>query len=433
MSGQKGPAPHVVVIGAGFGGLFAARSLASAGVHVTLIDRSNHHLFQPLLYQVATGLLAPEDIAVPLRAIFRDQPSVRILMGEVTRIDPARRLVHVESSHLTLTYDFLIVAAGARHSYFDAPQWEPMAPGLKTLTDALEIRRRILQSYETAGEGGRTKAPVFVVAGGGPTGVELAGTLAHMVHHTFAQDFPEVPATRTRIILAEAGPRLLPMFSNATSAYVSRSLAARGVEVRTGCPVRGVSPGSVQLGSERIRATLVLWAAGNRASSLGQDLGAQGDPNGRVRVNPDLSVPGEPNVFVVGDLAAAWDHDGKPLPSVAPVAIQEGRHAAAMILRRMRGRPATPFRYRGHGQMASLGRSDAVVEIGHFRAAGRLGWGLWLTVHIMTLVGFGRRALVLMRWASAYLADQPAARILLDGPKPHSRVAVTRRPPRPSA
>ena len=428
-----GERPHIVVIGAGFGGLFATRALVRANVRLTVIDRTNHHVFQPLLYQVATALLSPEDIAVSIRSVFSRNPHVRILMGEVTRIDPDRRLVHLGPTHLTVPYDFLVVATGARHAYFGSPEWEALAPGLKTLEDALDMRQEILSAYESAERDRHGKAPVFVVAGGGPTGVELAGTLAHMAHHTFARDFPHVNARRARILLAEAGPRLLSTFSPALAEHARRSLEASGVEVRTGCPVRDLSPGRVRLGEEWIRTTVVLWAAGNQASVLGRKLGAPTDRSGRVAVLPDLSVPDHPEIFVVGDLALSLDRDGHPLPGTAPVAIQEGRHAAAMIRKRLAGGPTRAFAYRGHGQMATLGKREAVVELGPLKVAGRLGWLLWLTVHLVALIGFQNRLLVLVRWAADYWADQPGARILFTGGSPRRPSHISSHPSRPSA
>lgn len=384
---------------------------------VTVIDRTNHHLFQPLLYQVASAVLSPEDIAIPIRAVLRRQARTRVLLGEVTRVDLDRRTVQLAQEATPVPYDYLILATGTRHAYFGHSDWEPLAPGLKTLSDALRMRRRILEAYEAAVRsralGGEARGPAFVIVGGGPTGVELAGAVVSMVRHSLARDRLGVDPDRTRVVLAEAGPRILASFSPVLSAYAAQYLGRLGVEVRVDCRVTQIAADHVQLADERIAGAVVLWAAGNEASPLGRQLGAT-DAHGRVQVLPDLSVHGHREVFVAGDLAAAADPWGIVLPQVAPVATQQGRHAAAMVVRRVQGRPTVPFRFHNRGQMATLGRSAAVAQIGRARITGPMGWLIWLLVHITALIGFQNRILVLVRWAAAYWADQPGARILFE-------------------
>ncbi|MCL6595387.1 MAG: NAD(P)/FAD-dependent oxidoreductase [Firmicutes bacterium] len=412
---------RVVVTGAGFGGLFAARALAGAPVDLTIVDRTNHHLFQPLLYQVAVGVLSPEDIAVPIRSILRRRRDVRVLMAEIAGIDLERRVVRLTPDASEIPYDYLVLALGARHAYFGHEGWEARAPGLKTLADALGIRHRLLGAYEAAervrADGvdlGSASEPVFVVVGGGPTGVELAGALAGIARRVLVREVRAVRPERTRVVLAEAGPRLLPALAPSLSEYTRRRLEALGVEVRLNCAVTALDDAGVTVGTERLPGAIAFWAAGNRASPVGSALGVATAAGGRVSVLPDLSLPGHPEVFVVGDLAGATDERGHLLPALAPVAQQQGRHAAAMIRRRLAGRPTLPFRYRDHGQMATLGRSAAVVQIGPLHVVGLIGWLFWLVVHIATLIGFENRLLVLVHWAAAYWFDRPSARILFD-------------------
>jgi NADH:quinone reductase (non-electrogenic) len=409
--------PHVVIVGGGFAGLNAARGLARRDVRVTLVDRRNHHLFQPLLYQVATAALSPADIAMPLRSILRDAARVRVLLADVEAVDLAARRVVLDEG--TLEYDALIVAAGAGHSYFGHDEWERLAPGLKTLEDALEIRRRLLLAFEAAErveDGAERRALLtFVVVGGGPTGVELAGAIAEIARHTIARDFRAIDPTQARVLLLEGGPRILASFPGDLAAAAARSLARLGVEVRTGALVTRITPDAVWVGGEQIRSRVVVWAAGVAGAPLARSLGVPLDRAGRVPVDPDLSVPGHPEVFVVGDLSAFPHQTGAPLPGVAPVAIQQGRTAAANAWRRLRGEPTRPFHYRDRGSMATVGRAAAVAAIGRVHLSGLPAWIAWLGVHIAYLIGFRNRFLVLFQWAWAYVTWQRGAR-LITGP-----------------
>jgi NADH:ubiquinone reductase (H+-translocating) len=409
--------PHVVIVGGGFGGLNAAQHLARRDVRVTLVDRRNHHLFQPLLYQVATAALSPADIAMPLRSILRDVARVRVLLAKVRAVDLAGRRVVLDEG--TLAYDALVLAAGAGHSYFGHDEWEPLAPGLKTLEDALEIRRRILLAFEAAeraDDGAERRALLtFVVIGGGPTGVELAGAIAEIARHTIARDFRAIDPTQARVLLLEGGPRILASFPEDLAAAAARSLARLGVEVRTGALVTQITPDAVWVGGEQIRSRAVVWAAGVAGAPLARSLGVRLDRAGRVPVDPDLSVPGHPEVFVVGDLSAFPHQTGAPLPGVAPVAIQQGRTAAANAWRRLRGEPTRPFQYRDRGSMATVGRAAAVAAIGRLHLSGLPAWIAWLGVHIAYLIGFRNRFLVLFQWAWAYVTWQRGAR-LITGP-----------------
>jgi NADH dehydrogenase len=406
--------PHVVVVGGGFGGLYASRALADRPVRVTLLDRRNHHLFQPLLYQVATAALNPSDIATPLRSILRRAGNVTVLLAEVQSVDLAgRRLVLDEGE---MRYDTLVLAVGAGNSYFGHDDWEPFAPSLKTLEDALEIRRRVLLAYEAAErerDGAEQRALLTsVVIGGGPTGVELAGALAEISRETIARDFRLIDPTKARILLLEGGPRVLASFPDPLPARAAAALARIGVEVRTGALVTRVTSDAVWLGGEQIRARTVLWAAGVAAAPLTRTLGVPLDRAGRVLVERDLSVPGHPEAFAIGDGAAFVGDDGRPLPGLAPVAIQQGRAVAANILRRLAGEPTRPFRYRDRGSMATIGRAAAVAVIGRLRLSGLPAWLAWLFVHIMFLIGFRNRFLVLFEWAWAYLSWQRGARLI---------------------
>lgn len=406
--------PHVVILGAGFGGLYAARALDRSDVRLTVVDRRNHHLFQPLLYQVATAGLSPGDIAHPIRAVLRRQRNARVLLAEAVAVDVNARKVLMRDGELS--YDFLIVATGATHSYFGHEGWEPWAPGLKTLEDALEIRRRILLAFERAeretAEARRRALLTFVIVGGGPTGVELAGAIAEISRQVMVQDFRAIDPREARIILVEAGPRILPTFPEDLSAKAEASLEKLGVEVCKGCAVTAVLSQEVVLGERRIQAATTLWAAGVKASPLARSLGASLDGVGRVLVEPDLSVPGHPEVFVIGDLAAFLHQTGKLLPGVAPVAIQQGRHAARNILRAFRGELSLPFRYAEKGSLATIGRAAAVADFGWIKLSGFLAWIVWLCVHIFFLIGFRNRFVVLFEWAWAYLTFQRAARLI---------------------
>jgi NADH:quinone reductase (non-electrogenic) len=406
--------PQVVIVGGGFGGLYAAQALKNANLQVTLVDRRNHHLFQPLLYQVATAGLSPGDIARPIRAILRRQQNTRVLLAEAVSIDTNTKTVHLKDDQLH--YDFLILAAGAQHSYFGHNEWEANAPGLKSLEDALEIRRRILLAFERAererDEAKRQPWLSFVIVGGGPTGVELAGALAEIARQVMVSDFRSIDPKQARIVLVEAGPRLLAAFPEELSTAAERALTSMGVEVRTDCPVTAVESGSVEFGNERHPARTVLWAAGVSASPLAKSLGAPLDRAGRVLVEPDLTIPGHPEVFVIGDLADFMHQTGRPLPGLCPVAIQQGRHVAKSIVRACSGLPYAPFHYWDKGNLATIGRAQAVADLGRLRLSGAIAWLAWLTVHIFFLIGFRNRFLVLFEWAWAYFTFQRGARLI---------------------
>ena len=411
------PRPHLVIVGGGFGGLYAARALAGRPVRLTLLDRRNHHLFQPLLYQVATAVLNPSDIAVPLRSILRGASNVTVFLANVERVDLAGRRVVLDRGEIA--YDALNLAAGASHSYFGHDDWELLAPGLKTLEDALEIRRRVLLAYEAAErerDGAEQEALLtFVVVGGGPTGVELAGALGEISRQTITRDFRLIDPSRARIVLVEGAPRILTAFPESLSRAARDALQRIGVEVRTGVTVTRVTTDAVWLGGEQIRARTVLWAAGVAAAPLARTLGTPLDRSGRVLVEPDLSIPGHPEAFAIGDVCAFLHQTGAPLPGVAPVAIQQGRAVADNVLRRVGGQPTRPFRYRDQGSMATIGRAAAVAVVGRFKLSGLVAWLAWLLVHIMFLIGFRNRLLVLFEWAWAYVTWHRGAR-LITGP-----------------
>src|SRR5579871_2811183 len=415
-SGKMNGRPRVVIIGAGFGGLNAAQTLAKAEVQITIIDRKNFHTFQPLLYQVATAGLSPGEIAAPIRSILRSRKNIEVLMSEVIGFDLEQRLVKTADS--LIPYDYLIVAAGAGHSYFGHEDWEVFAPGLKTIEDALEIRRRVLLAFELAerqAASGEGNTPLnFVVVGGGPTGVELAGTLAEISHHALAHEFRSIDPSRTHILLIEGGPRVLPAYAEDLSRSAEEQLKQLGVEVRTSTVVTKVEAGAVYVGDTRLNATVVLWAAGVAASPLGKKLGVAVDRAGRVPVQPDLSVPGHPEIFVIGDLAAAKDEHGKMLPGVAPVAIQQGRYVAKLIRKEMENPHAvrSPFHYWDKGSLATIGRAAAVAEFGKIHISGFLAWLSWLFVHILFLIGFRNRLLVFIQWAWSYVTYERGARLI---------------------
>jgi NADH dehydrogenase len=407
--------PRVLIVGAGFGGLYAARSLARQPVSVTVVDRRNHHVFQPLLYQVATAALSPGDIASPIRWILRRQQNVEVLMGEVDRVDLARREAHLTDGS-EIPYDFAIVAAGATHAYFGHDDWQPYAPGLKTLEDALEIRRRVLLAFERAERESnperRAALLTFVVVGAGPTGVELAGALAEISRQSLARDFRHFDPGSARIILVEAGPSVLATFPETLRASAEEDLRRLGVDVRTRTAVTYVGPGIVQAGDQTIASETVLWAAGVAASPLGKSLGVPVDRAGRVLVNNDLSIPGHPEVFVIGDLASLNGADGRPLPGVAQVAIQMGKHAVDNVVRTIGGQPRTPFVYHDRGNMATIGRASAVADLGRIRLKGFVAWVAWIFVHILNLIGFRNRLVVMVQWAWAYLTFQRGVRLI---------------------
>jgi NADH dehydrogenase len=408
--------PHVLIIGGGFVGINAAKGLGGArGIDVTLVDRTNHHLFQPLLYQVAMAGLSPADIAAPIRSMLSRYANVRVLKGEVRSIDLARNVAVADFGDLK--FDYLILACGAQHSYFGHDEWEEFAPGLKTVEQATEIRRRVLLAYEEAERStspdDRKRLLTFVIVGGGPTGVELAGAIGEMSRFTLAKDFRNIDPTLARIILIEAGPRILVAFSERQAARATRDLENLGVQVWTSSVVTKIDDGGVEIGSERIRCATVLWAAGVKASPLGQAACLSVDRQGRVIVEPDLSVKGHKNVFVGGDQACFTHQTGKPLPGTAPVAMQQGRYLARLIRREVAGKPREPFHFSDKGQMATIGRSRAVVEIGRIKMAGFAAWLLWLVVHIYYLTGFKNRLLVVLQWAWSYLTFRRGARLIV--------------------
>jgi NADH dehydrogenase len=406
----------VVVIGAGFAGLNAAKALSNAPVDVTVVDRKNHHTFQPLLYQVALAVLSPAEIASPVRTVLRRASNTEVLLGEVTGFDLQKRLVRLDG--LDLPYDYLVVAAGATHAYFGHPEWEAFAPGLKTLEDATEIRRRILLTFETAEReliAGRTPPPLnFVVVGAGPTGVELAGAISDIAGRHLMKEFRAIDPRRSRIILLEGGPRVLPAYPEDLSASAERQLKEMGVEVRTNALVTNIEPGLVSIGNEKIPASVILWGAGVSASPLGRMLGVPTDKAGRVIVQPDLSLPGHPEVFVTGDLASARRHNGQPVPGVAPAAIQMGKFAARQIKRTVAGKPREKFEYLDKGSLATIGRSRAVADLGKLHISGYFAWLAWLFIHLLFLIGFRNRLFVMIEWAWAYLTYNHSARLITD-------------------
>ncbi len=419
--------PHVVIVGGGFGGLYAARALRRAAVRVTLLDRRNHHVFQPLLYQVASAALSPGDIASPIRWILRRQRNVEVLLTEVVAIDTAARRLTLADG--VMDYDFLIVAAGATHAYFGHDEWRRVAPGLKTLEDALDIRRKVLLAFERAerepDEARRRSLLTFVVIGGGPTGVEMAGALAEISHQSLARDFRHFDPGCARILLLEAGPAILASFPESLREAARQDLVRLGVSVRTGQAVTGLAAGLVQVGDETIATETVLWAAGVAASPLGSTLGVPLDRAGRVQIEPDLTIPGQRNVFVIGDLATLKGQDGKPLPGVAQVAIQMGAHAAENIGRAIEQQPYAPFVYRDLGNMATIGRASAVADFGWLRLKGLPGWLAWLFVHIFNLIGFRNRLVVMVQWAWAYFSYQRSVRLITgDLPEASARYAA---------
>ena len=418
---------RVVIVGGGFAGLACAQALARAPLRVTLLDRRNHHLFQPLLYQVATAALNPGDIAIPLRAILRRQANATVLLAEVQRIDPARRTVELAAGSLpvdALPFDALVLAAGATHSWFGHDEWAPFAPGLKTLADALTMRERILRAFEAAereADPERRRAWLtFAVVGGGPTGVELAGAISEIGRESLARDFRNVDPAQARVVLIEAAPRILSAFSADLAERARRQLERIGVEVRLQALVTSIDAEGATLSVAgapplRLASRTVLWAAGVAASPLARSLGAPLDRAGRVRVEPTLAVPGRSDLFVVGDLAAI-ECDGRPVPGVAPAAMQMGRHAAANVLRTLRGEPLLPFRYRDRGSLATIGRAAAVAELGRLHLSGALAWLIWTIVHIYQLIGFRNRLLVMVQWAWLWLTRGRGVRLITSEP-----------------
>ncbi len=413
---MPGTRPHVIIIGGGFGGLYAAEALRRHPVRITLIDRKNHHTFQPLLYQVATAALSPGDIAAPIRGILRKSRNVEVLLGEVVDFDLAARRVRLPD--FELSYDYLIVSTGARHSYFAHPEWETLAPGLKTIEDALEIRRRVLLAFEVAeakATRGDDPGPLnFVIIGAGPTGVELAGALSEISRQSLARNFRFIDPSRARIILLEGASRVLPVYPEDLSRSAQQQLKDLGVEVHTGTLVTALESGRVRIGETVLPASVTIWAAGVAASALGKKLGAPTDRAGRVLVQPDLTIPGHPEVFVIGDLAAVKDAEGKNVPGVAPAAIQMGRAAAASIGRDLRGAARQPFVYEDRGNLATIGRAAAVADFGRLRISGFFAWLTWLFVHLFWLIGFRNRVLVMVQWAWYYFTQQRGTRLITE-------------------
>ncbi len=409
--------PRVVIIGGGFAGLTAARGLRKADVDVTLLDRTNHHLFQPLLYQVATAVLAPSDITAPIRWLLRKNTNTTVLMAEVDTIDVEKQIVHADFGRVAVPYDYLIVASGARHAYFGHPEWESVAPGLKSLDDALEVRHRFLSAFEEAEKAkpeDRDSWLHFVVVGGGPTGVELAGILPDIAHHSMLDDFRNFDPRDTKITLIEGGSRLLTAFEPDLADRALKDLQSLGVDVRLNAIVTCVEEGAVYVGEERIPTRTVLWAAGNQASPLARSLGAPLDHAGRVLVNPDLSVPGAPHIFIAGDLAAVPYKKGQLVPAVAPAANQMGKHAAKQIRRVLAEQPTQPFKYFDKGNLATIGRYRAIAEIGKVKLRGQIAWWFWLVIHLMYLATFRNRIVVLIEWAYSYLTYQRGSRLLTE-------------------
>ena len=409
--------PRIVIVGAGFGGLWAAQALRKAAAKVTVIDRRNYHLFQPLLYQVATAGLSPADIATPIRAILRDHANTEVLMARVTGVDRQRREVILDGTDRSIPYDYLIIAAGARHTYFGHDEWEIAAPGLKKIDDATAIRHRILVAFEKAetepDPDERRRLLTFVVIGGGPTGVEMAGAIAELAKKTLARDFRTIDPTSARVILVEAGPRVLATFPEDLSAKARRSLEKLGVEVLTGTPVAACAADGIERNGQRIQARTIVWAAGIQAAPVAKWLQTDKDRAGRVKVNADLSVSGAPEVFVIGDNAAVMQENGKPVPGVAPAAKQMGRYVARVIAGRIAGKPVSePFRYRDYGNFATIGRHAAVADFGWFKISGYLAWLLWGAAHIYFLIGFRNRLGVMLDWLWAYLSYQRGVRLI---------------------
>jgi NADH dehydrogenase FAD-containing subunit len=412
-----GARPRVVIVGAGFGGLVAARALRKVAAKVTVIDRRNYHLFQPLLYQVATAGLSPADIAAPIRGILRNQTNAEVLMARVTGVDRARREVTIDGSGHRIPYDYLILAAGARHAYFGHDEWEHVAPGLKKIEDATAIRHRILVAFEKAEASTdaeeRRRLLTFVIVGGGPTGVEMAGAIAELARMTLVKDFRTIDPASARVILVEGGPRVLLAFPEDLSAKARRSLEKLGVEVLTNTPVELCDAGGVVSGGKRIEARTILWAAGVQAAPAARWLQADKDRAGRVKVNPDLSVPGAPDIFVIGDNATVMQANGQPVPGVAPAAKQMGEYVARVIAGRIAGQPVrAPFCYRNYGNFATIGRHAAVADFGWLKLSGYPAWLLWGAAHIYFLIGFRNRLAVMLDWLWAYVTFQRGVRLI---------------------
>ena len=407
--------PKVIIIGGGFGGLQAAKKLANKPVQVTLIDKKNHHTFQPLLYQVATAVLSPGEIASPIRRILHRYKNIEVILGEAVDIDEKNQTVKLHDGSL-LAFDYLILAAGARHSYFGHDNWENDAPGLKTLEDALEIRRRVLLAFEYAEReaylNDKHEPLNFVIVGGGPTGVELAGAIAGIARQALAKDFMAIDTTKARVMLFEGGDRILNTFDKSLSEHAKKDLEDLGVEVNLNSFVTDLSPGRVKVGENWIECDVAVWATGVAASPLGKTFGAETDKAGRVFVNKDLTIPNHGNIFIIGDMASLKMDDGKPVPGVAPAAIQMAENACANILRDLRNEPRQDFKYWDKGAMATIGKNKAIVEAGRFKLTGFIAWLAWLFVHVISLIGFKNRLYVLSEWFWAYLTRERSARLI---------------------
>jgi NADH dehydrogenase len=407
-----------VIVGGGFGGLNAARALAGSDASVTLLDRHNYHLFQPLLYQVATASLSPGDVASPIRWILRHQKNVEVLLANVQSIDPAgnRALIDGEES---VPYDYLVVASGAAHAYFGHPEWAQRAPGLKTLDDALEMRRRVLRAFEAAEREGdaekQRRLLTFVIVGAGPTGVELAGTIAELAQHTLPPDFRNIDTHKARVVLIEAGRRVLAGFADDLSAYAQKSLQQIGVEVMLGQPVTECSADGVMYGGKKLDARTIIWAAGVRASPAAEWLNAPADRAGRLQVEPDLTVSGHPDIFAIGDTVTIKDANGNPVPGIAPAAKQQGRYVAAAIKARLHGNASGPFVYKHAGSLAQIGKRKAVIDFGRFKLRGTIAWWIWGIAHIYFLIGLRNRLSVALSWMWVHARDQRAARLITQG------------------
>jgi NADH dehydrogenase len=428
--------PRVVIVGGGFGGLYAAKAMANKAVEVTLIDRKNHHTFQPLLYQVALAVLSPAEIAASLRHILRNARNVQTIMGEVTGFDTAARRVKLTDG-AQLDYDYLIVAAGARHAYFGHDEWETEAPGLKTIEDAVEIRRRLLLAFEKAEREalltGRHEPLTFAVIGGGPTGVELAGAIADLARLGLAKDFKAIDTTKTRVRLYEGAARILGAFSEESSRRAERQLKELGVEVHTGSMVTAVEAGRIKVGDEWVATDLSLWASGVAASPVGKELGAKTDRAGRVLIEQDLSLPGHREVFVIGDMSALTDVNGTPVPGLAAAATQQGKASAENILRDLRGEKRLPFRYQNRGTMATIGHNRAVAEFGKKRFTGWVAWLLWSVVHVFLLIGFRNRLSVMRQWIWAYLTRTGSSPLITEYQSIEVGAREAEEPPPPAA
>lgn len=414
MENAPSPPPHVVIVGGGFGGLEAAKLLTKEPVQMTVIDRTNHHLFQPLLYEVATAALSPADIAAPIRGILGRCQNTEVILAEVKSVDVAAKRLNLGDQEMS--YDYLILATGSRHSYFGHNEWEKLAPGLKSLEDAVEIRRRLLLAFEYAekitDKAAKAAAMTFVIIGGGPTGVEMAGAIAEIARYTLDKDFKHIDPSSARVVLVEGDERIISAFPEDLSASALKQLRALGVEVRTGIHAKNLTEAGLEVGEEFIPCRVKIWAAGNAASFVGKTMGVPVDKAGRVIVNEDLTIPGHPEVQVIGDLANFTHQGGKPLPGVSPVAMQQGRHAARNILAMMDGRKPQRFRYWNKGSMATIGRNKAVADLNFIHLSGLPAWLVWLFVHIIFLVGFRSRIAVLMEWAWAYFTFNKGARLI---------------------